>query len=115
MTPDQAKADYRAVLKEQVTVRRYGGAGSNRPYFDAVARGRVTGYEPHELIGTVIQGDRKVILYADDLIDAGLALPITSADRLRLNGTKEIAIIAADGDTRKVAGVLIAYEIQARG
>lgn len=115
MTPDSVKADYRSALKETVTIRRFTGAGPARPKFEARARARVTGYEAKELVGAVVQGDRKVIVYADDLIDNGLALPVTTNDLLVLSSGKQLAIVAADDQTRKVAGVLIALEIQARG
>lgn len=115
MTPDSAKADYRRALKESVIIRRYTGSGPNRPRFDALARARVVGFEPKELIGGIVQGDRKAIVYADDLIDAGLALPVLTTDKCVLPNGKELAIVAADGDTRKVAGVLIAYELAVRG
>lgn len=114
MTPEEVKASYREALKEIVFARRYTGGGTNRPHFDAAARARVVGYTPQELIGDVIQGDRKVILFADDLIENGFALPLTTSDKLVVRG-KELAIMAADGDTRKVNDVLIAYELQVRG
>jgi len=114
---DDIGADYRRAFDEVgevVFVRRYTGAGANRPFFDTAAKGRVTGYEPHELIGTIQQGDRKIILLAEDLIDAQFALPVTPNDRVVMRG-KELDIIAADDSTRRVAGVLIAYELQVRG
>jgi hypothetical protein len=43
-----------------------------------------------------------------------LTLPITSTDKIVLRG-KELQIIAVDDSTRRVKGVLIALEIQARG
>jgi hypothetical protein len=115
VTPDQAKGDYRAALKDRIAIRRYTGTGSARPRFDAEnIRARVVGYDEQELVGGIQQGDRRAIVYADDLIDAGFALPVTTSDKLVVRG-KELAIIAADDSTRRVDGVLIAIEIQARG
>lgn len=114
MTPDSVKASYRRNLNETVQVRRYTGTGTNRPRFDTSARAQVVGFAPHELVGTIVQGDRKAIVYADDLIENGLTMPVTTNDKLVVKG-KELAIIAADGDTRKIGGVLIAYELQVRG
>lgn len=115
MTPAAAKASYRRALKELVTVRRYTGSGSNRPRFDVPkVRARTVGYAPHELVGSIVQGDRKIIVYADDLLGVGFAAPITTADKIVVRG-KELAVIAADDSTRRVDGVLIAYEIQVRG
>ena len=115
MNTELVKASYRRDLKEIVTIRRYTGSGANRPRFDAEnIAARVAGYTPHELIGTIIQGDRKIIVLVDDLIQRQFALPVTTNDKVVVEG-KELAIIAVDGSTRKVDDVLIAYELQARG
>lgn len=114
MTPESVKASYLKSLKEIVHVRRYTGTGSNRPRFDVPCRAKVVGFAPHELVGSVVQGDRKAILYADDLLGVGFEIPIMTSDKLVVAG-KELQIIAPDRDTRKVDSVLIAYEIQVRG
>jgi hypothetical protein len=114
MTVESVKSSYARDLKEIVFARRYTGSGAVRPVFNAKARAKVVGYAPYELIGTIVQGYCTVILYADDLIKNGFALPLTTNDKLVVRG-KELAIIAADDSTRRVDGVLIAYELQARG
>lgn len=115
MTPESVKADYRRTLKDTgIVIRRYTGTGQNRPFFDVGVRARVTGYDEKELVGGIVQGDRKAIIYADDVVNGGLTLPITTNDKLRVRG-KELGIIAADDSTRRIDGVLIAIEIQARG
>jgi hypothetical protein len=77
MTPAEVKDAYRRALGEfePILIRRYAGAGASRPHFDAQAQARVMGYEPHELVGTIEQGDRRLIVLAEDLIDAQFALP----------------------------------------
>lgn len=112
--PASVKTSYARVLKETVLVRRYTGSGTNRPHFDVRCRAKVTGYAPDQLIGSIVQGDRKVILLAQDIIDAKMALPVTTADKIVVRG-KELAIQAVDDSTRRIAGELIAIEIQARG
>lgn len=117
MTPDSIKADYREMLTEVgeiVTVRRYSGSGENRPYFDASVLARVVDYEPRELVGLIAQGDRKLILLADDLVQAQFVLPIQKDDKVVVRG-KELNIQGADDNTRRVKGILIAYELQVRG
>ena len=117
LTPAEIRADYRSMMNERgetVSIRRYTGSGTNRPRFDVDAMAVVTGYAPKDLVGTIQQGDRKVILLAEDLIDAQFALPITASDKIVIRG-KELAIIAPDDSTRRVSGVLIAYELQVRG
>ena len=114
MTPQSSKAAHARALTENVIARRYTGAGLSRARFDAKARSQVMGFAPHELIGGVIQGDRKVILYADDLTANGLAHPLTTNDKIVVRGV-ETQIIASDDSTRRIDGVLVAYVLQVRG
>ena len=114
MTVDRIKSLYRRTLTELVYVRRYAGAGTNRPHFDYPCHAQVVGYQPHELIGSIVQGDRKAIVFAQDLIDAQFPLPVTVSDKLIVRG-KELAIIAPDDSTRRVGGELVALELQVRG
>jgi hypothetical protein len=117
MTPDGIKASYRealAVVGETVTVRRYTGIGPGRVWFEADALARVSDYEPHELVGSVQQGDRKVIILAQDLERKQFPLPVTTNDRLLVRG-KELAIMLCDDSSRRVGGVLVAYQLTARG
>lgn len=116
MNPDDVKDTYRRMLADEppVLIRRYTGLGTNRPRFDVSVKAKVTGYAPDELVGQIVQGDRKVILLVQDLIDRQFAMPILSSDKVVVRG-KELAIIAPDDSTRRVAGILIAYELTARG
>jgi hypothetical protein len=50
----------------------------------------------------------------DDLISAGFSLPVTKNDKAIVRG-KELNIQSVDDNTRRIEGVIIAYEIQARG
>ncbi|GAB5506679.1 MAG: hypothetical protein Rhirs2KO_18420 [Rhizobiaceae bacterium] len=117
MTPAAAKASYRRLLGaagERIVIRRLTGTGDNRLYFEASVLARVTGYEPDELVGDIDQGDRKVILLADDLVSAGFPLDLRKGDKAFVRG-RELNIEAADDSTRRVQGVLIAYELRVRG
>ncbi len=116
MNVEQIKAAYKRSLGEfePVIIRRYTGAGANRPYFDATVQARVTKFEPVEIAGTIVQGDRKLIVLAQDLIDAQFALPVRKGDKVVVRGV-ELNIAAADDSTRRVGTVLIALEIQATG
>jgi hypothetical protein len=117
MSPDAVKDTYRRMitdLGEPILVRRYTGQGSNRPRFDAQVRARVTGYGPDELIGSIVQGDRKIIILVDDLIDRQFSIPIRASDKVVVRG-KELSIIAPDDSSRRCGTVLIAYELTGRG
>lgn len=111
---DRVLADYKRAMArvgEDIAVRRFSGPASARTYVDTTVRARVVGYEPHELVGAIKQGDRKVVALVDAL---SAVLPVTTADALVVRG-KPLAIEAVDDSTRRVDGVLIALEIQVRG
>lgn len=117
MTPEQCRATYRRMLDlvgEDVIIRRYTGSGASRPKFDATVRARVTEYEPRELVGLLQQGDRRLIVMADDLVAAQFSLPLHKGDKAVVRG-KELNIETPDDNTRRVDGELIAYELQVRG
>lgn len=117
MTADEARDAYvRAmnVAGETITIRRYTGTGPDRPYFDASVRARVTRYEPHEIVGLIQQGDRRIILLAEDMVAAQIPLALTNGDKVVVRGD-ELNIEGSDDNTRRVAGELIAIELQVRG
>ncbi len=113
MTADEIKAAYAANLLETVTLRRFTGTGADRPKFDANVRGKAWGYTSQELIGTIQQGDQRVLVLVEDLIGTGFALPVTTADMMVVRG-QELAIISP-GQRKAPDGTLIAYELQCRG
>lgn len=110
------KSSYRSALGEcePVLIRRYTGSGANRPKFDASAMAKVSGYQPQELIGGIVQGDIKVIVLVDDLLSAQFPLPLKKGDKAIVR-SKEMNIEAVDDNTRRVGITLIAYELQVRG
>lgn len=114
MTPAESLASHRAFLAElgeTVIVRRYSGTGPSRPHVDTATMARVMGYAPKDLVGSIVQGDRRVIALVDAL---SAVLPLTTSDKLVIRG-REVAIKAVDDNTRRIQGVLIALEIQAEG
>jgi hypothetical protein len=113
MNTEEIKAAYRNALKEKITVRRYTGAGTNRPRFDVTVRGKARLFDAKELVGAITQGDQQVLLLVEDLIARGFTLPLTTNDKVVIAG-KEIAIVAPN--TRKAEdGTVVAYDCQARG
>ncbi len=117
MTPDDCLETYRRHMEEvgeEITIRRYTGTGQNRPQTNVIVLARVMEYDPQELIGTINQGDRKLIVLIDDLISSGFSLPVMKNDKTIVRG-RELNIEKVDDNTRRINGVLIAYEIQARG
>lgn len=117
MTPEETKDAYRRAMDvagETILIRRYTGSGTSRPRFDAQVRARVMDFEPRELVGSIVQGDRKLIVLAEDLVTAQVPLDLRKGDKVVVRG-KELNIEAADDNTRRVQGVLVAYELQVRG
>ncbi len=116
MTPDEIRADYRATMDEVaevIAIRRYTGAGANRPRFDAEVRARVMNYDARELSGNIAEGERKAIILVEDLTAAQIALPLVAGDNLKaIVRGKEVPIKAVDDNTRRVAGELIAIELR---
>jgi hypothetical protein len=97
-----------------VSIRRYTGSGADRAFDDTPVLARVVGYQPNELVGLIKQGDQKLIVFAQDLTDAEFEEPIRDSDKAIVRGN-ELSIQAVDGNTRRVGGTLIAYELQVRG
>lgn len=113
MTPQKAKKFYRDHLHEVISIRRITGAGSARTVTTHQARARVTGFEDQDLTGGVRQGDRKAIVYTDDLVANGLTLPVKVGDYLIDTDGSLYSIL--EPKPRRVNGVLIAYELTCRG
>jgi hypothetical protein len=109
-------ASYRLALGEfeTIKIRRFTGTGPNRPMFEVDVLARVTGYTPQEMVGGIAQADRKAIVLQEDMIKAGLTLPLTNSDFAIVQG-KQHAIKVPDNATRRVGGVTIAYELQIVG
>jgi hypothetical protein len=110
----ESQANHRAMINEMgedIAIRRFTGTGTPRPYTDTTTRARVMGYKPQELIGPVVEGDRKVIALVDTLTSL---LPITTNDKAVVGG-KQLAIKAVDDNTRRVSGTLVALELQVAG
>ena len=117
MTPQTARATYRRMLNsvgENITMRRYTGTGASRPHTDATVVARVTDYMPEQLVGAVQQGDRNLIVLAEDLAASGWPVPPLKNDKVVVRG-KELNVEAVDDSTRRVKGTLVAYEIRVRG
>nr|DAH82780.1 MAG TPA: hypothetical protein [Caudoviricetes sp.] len=99
-------------IGEDIFVRRYVGTGTARTRGpDVKTQAVVNGYQPIELVGSIVQGDVKVIALVDTL---EALLPLTTNDILVIRG-KEFAIKSVDDNTRRVGGVLVALVIHAAG
>lgn len=116
MTPSAARQSYKRTLRRfgTVTIRRYYGSGTPRPSYEKACAARVMTYKADEIVGPIVQGDKRVILLAEDLESGAVALPLLTTDKAVIRG-KEHAIVAIDAETRRLGDVLCAYELQVRG
>lgn len=115
MTPDDVEATYRRALGnfETIQIRRMTpGVGAGFVDYDCLARPREFG--PDELVGIIQQGDLQVIALRSDLVAAGFPMPVREADFVRIGG-QSFALRKVDGNSRRLGGVTIAYEMIARG
>lgn len=109
MEPASARAMYRRQMRngETLTLKRIS------PAVECTVRGRAMGYAPHELTEGILQGDSRVIVMAEDV--TGFTPPLRKGDKVVLSDGRQRNIEAVDSMTRRVAGELIAYELQVRG
>lgn len=110
------KSQYRRTIARQgeaVVFRRFTGSGPNRPELNVEIRGRVTGYEPKDMIAGIQQGDRKVLVLAEDLILKNIR-SVTNSDFLVVRG-RQCAIFSIDDSTHRIGADLVAYELGVRG
>lgn len=127
MTPAEALESHRRLLAESgsgtVTVRRYAGKGAARAVAaEADALARVSMYKPEQIVGAVIQGDRKAIVINDPSaavpsgkVALSALLPLSKHTDALVIGGAEVAIEGVDDEARRIQGVLVALEIQVRG
>ena len=114
MTPSELRAVYRRHLEAHgETVSLVRGFGGVAPTTVANLLARVMGYSPEELVGGIAEGERKVILLAEDLAATAIPTPARN-DRVVWNG-KTLNVVAVDDATRRVAGETIAFELRVAG
>ncbi|MGJ0508853.1 MAG: hypothetical protein ACR652_17340 [Methylocystis sp.] len=96
---------------QTIVLQRLTGAGAG-PYS---VKARIVGADPSDVVGAVQQLRRKAIVSAEDVESTGFPVPfLPKQDRLIWNG-KTLVIIAVDDATRRLQGVLVAYELELAG
>lgn len=112
MTPEDALQMTRDMVNENgqpVYIRRYSGTGPSRTHVDTATVAYVMNYGSKELVGSIVQGDQKVITLVDSL---SAILPVRTSDVLLVDG-KEFSI--KNPMKRVVGDTLIALEIHCSG
>jgi hypothetical protein len=116
MTPAEALEQHRAFIGEigeTINIRRFtGGSGSTRTKADTPTTARVINLGPASSEGTVTQYRYKIIALVDTL---SAILPVTTADRVVLDDGTVLDIKDPGDRKRRLAGVLIALEMECEG
>lgn len=118
MTPQQAKAMYRRKMGdfETITLRIYAGSGLAQTSTDYDVPARVVKFAAEPLVGQAVQGDSEIIVLHDDLVSVSFPLPIKKGpnNKAVVRG-KELQIKSVDGNTRRLKGEAIAYDLVVGG
>ena len=112
MTPAAARAAYRRQITthgETITLRRRVSGVTT----EALVRAKLVQLAPDELVGGLTQKSRKAIVLAEDVESSGFPVPFKTALDQIVIGSTVLTIGIVDDTTRRVAGVLLAYELTA--
>ena len=115
MTPAEALDQHRMFIAEDgetIQIRRFTGSGSSRTAVDTPTTARVITLGAASTEGNITQFRYKIIALVDTL---SAVLPVTTADRVALDNGKELAILDPGDRKRRLAGVLIALEMECEG
>ena len=110
MTPERIVALI-AQFGQPVTLQRLTGT-TTQVRHDVVCQAIVRGYEPVQLIGGIILGDRQVAISNAEIADAQWPGPPRASDRCVIDG-RTTTIQACD--TRKLRDDIVLHLIQVRG
>lgn len=78
----------------------------------ATVQAFVRGYQPHELVGDIAQGDREMRVAPGDLTALGWTDAPDQPDRVLIGG--QVAVVQS-AETRSLRGVPCMYLVQVRG
>jgi hypothetical protein len=104
---------YRDLCQQTLVLKRYTTTDPDRVADEYSVRGNARQYLDHELVGAIRQGDYRIVVLAEDLIDLSFPLPIVGTDRIMV-GDLELAILIPN-QRKDFDGNLVAYELHCRG
>lgn len=110
MTPESARTALARQMQKHGWIISLQRAGV--PTVDILCR--IRDYRPDELVGGVIQGDRQAIIPAECLERAGWPGAPSVGDQI-IDGGATMTVEAVDASTRRIAGVVIGYNLTVRG
>jgi len=110
MTPESARAALARQISKHgwlITLKRNGV-----PSVEILAR--VRDFKPDELVGGIVQGDRQAVIPAAVLESTGWPGAPARGDQIVDNG-RTMTVQAVDDSTRRIAGIVIGYNLTVRG
>jgi hypothetical protein len=94
---------------QQLTLRRIGS-----PNVDVALSGRLQTFDPKEIGGGIVQGDRKLIIGNFSILEAGWPGPPQRGDQILFaGGTKTATVMGVD--TITVGTEIVRHNLQVRG
>ncbi len=96
---------------DTVAIRR---AGTPATLYGPI-RALIMTYTEQELTGNMQEGDRKVLMLANDVVASGIPLPILAKQDRLLFGTSTFVVQYVDETSHRTGGQLLAYELRVSG
>lgn len=114
----RTRAAYRRAFKERVKLARASGTGAaadiawdQAPY----VRAHLRQYGPHEIAGSIMQGDQELMVLAEDLDESSFTVPPRMGDRVLLPNGNYAMVQHCDANSRRLGQETIAYVCRVRG
>jgi len=86
--------------------------GNDQAHFDVRLKGVVRGYQPEQLVGAIVQGDREVRISNQEIVNKQWPGPPRRADRMRIAGHW---VTVENVNTFNVSNEVVEHVIQVRG
>jgi hypothetical protein len=107
-----ATADFLTQNGESIALRRLTGRGV---FIEVICKARVTDYAPDEMVGGIVQGDRKMIISNREIEEAKWPGPPRAGDQvILLEQNGDTAMVRASYPNR-VSGQTVRHTLQIRG
>jgi hypothetical protein len=111
-------AAYRRGFRERVKIARASGTGAaaNIAWDEArYVKAHLRQYAPHEIAGSIMQGDQELMILTADLDATSFDVPPRLGDRVLMPNGSHAMVQYCDANTRRLGGVTVAYVCRVRG
>lgn len=97
---------------ESVAIRRLTGPGI---FFEVITKARIMDYSPDEMVGGIVQGDRKMIVANRDMENAQWPFPVRVGDQVILLDQNNATAMVRAAYPSSVNGQIVRHTLQIRG